>query len=401
MPPIIKKTYFALPVGVFVLGLVGFLVNISTVMVYSQLPMYLKTELNLGSLEIGFLDGAVELISYVTRIASGGLTDFLRHRKIVLSGGYILAIISKPILVLAGSALWVFIAQSLDRLSNGIQASPRDALVGDISEKRVRGASYGLMRSLRTAGSVVGAVIAISLMTLTNSNFQLVFAFSILPTCLALLLLVWGVKEKRPAKEKKSKYYRITFERLKKLKWYYWRIIFLAGLFELSHFSDSLLTWRAHDAGLDVAKAGFVMVLLNIGQFTVSYPLGVLSDRYNRKIFLAVGFLFMLCANLIFMNFNNVPGVLVGVFLWGAQMGVTQSIFLSMISDNVAKELRGTAFGIFYVVIGISYLVSSIIAGKIWDHSYYYTFALSLSMCVLSLFYMVLFVRRRGFVEEH
>ncbi len=389
-----KKFSLTLPRGILFLSIAGFCINIATTMVYSQLPMYLTNVLGFSAYNVGMLDGIVECLSHITRILSGSFSDFLRQRKMILLAGYSLSFLAKPILIFAGSIGWVFCSQALDRFSNGMQASPRDALVGDLIDKEKRGAGYGFMRSLRTAGSWMGALVAMTLMIFFCNNFQMVFALSLIPCGLAIILLYTGVKE--PKKTNSSKHYKITFAHLKLLNAPYWKLILMASFFEMAHFSESFLSLRAHQVGLEVSHMGFVMIVMNVGQFLVSYPLGILSDRFNRKIFLGIGFVMMILANCFMALPNNIYYVLVGVFLWGAQMGTTQSIFLTMISDTVPKELRGTGFGIFYFLTGLCYLLSSMIAGKIWDTvGSLYTFMSSGIIAILSFGILLFMLRSR------
>ena len=121
------------------------------------------------------------------------------------------------------------------------------------------------------------------------------------------------------------------------------------------------------EVGVDITYISIVMVLFNLGQFLSAFPIGTLSDRFRRENVLLVGFAFMLLANLCMIFGKNPIFVYMGVFFWGAQMGTTQSIFVSMVSDKTPKKIRGTAFGIFYLVMGIDILIASKIAGVLWD----------------------------------
>ncbi len=297
-----------------------------------------------------------------------------------------MAVLSKPIYLFASSVMVVAIAQSINRLANGTIASPRDALVGDVTAKEKRGASYGFMRSMKTIGSVFGAFIGMWLMVRSDDNFKHIFMLAIIPAVIALIILILFVKEPKSALQKNMRAVRFSREKLKELSRPFWKIIFVATLFEFAHFSESLLSWRAFDVGLPQSYIALVMVAMNVGQFLVAYPLGYLSDKFNRRFILLVGFFFMVIANLCMGLGNDRFVVMIGVFFWGAQMSTTLSVFLSMVSDAVDKSLRGTAFGVFYLVTGVSYFFSSGIAGTLWDSfGYEYTFLMSGSLAVLSI----------------
>lgn len=395
-----KKTetsFLSLPYVVIILAVVGLLINISTTMIYSQLPMYMKNVLGATAKQATLIDGVVESFSHITRIVSGVISDVLQNRKVMLVVGYGLTIVSKPIYLLSPSLMLVFCAQTLDRLANGIIASPRDALVGDVTNKPKRGASYGFLKSLKTAGSVIGALAAIGIMVWTADDFITVFVVATVPALIAFVLLVICIREPKRHKGGEKKRFRINKEILKSLGKPFWKIIVLATFFELAHFSETLLSWRAHSAGVSTSFIAFVMVAMNVGQFLVAYPLGRLSDKFNRHTFLIVGFVFMLGSNLCLGFGESVTVVMLGVFLWGAQMSTTQSIFLSMISDAVDKELRGTAFGVFYFTSGICYLVSSSIAGHLWDSfGYVSAFLNSTAISAASILLLLWLFRKKG-----
>ena len=391
-----KKFFSQLPSSIWILGLTGFLINLSTIMVFSQMPIFMKTELGASEHTIGVIDGLMEFVSYAMRILAGSVSDFIQNRKIVLGVGYGLSTLVKPLFALSSSIGFVIFIRSLDRLTNGLQAAPRDALIGDLVPKNQRGSSYGLSKSLKTAGSVVGAALVVWIMTVTNNNFRFLFLCAFVPALIALILFVVGVKEPKAVPlvganpNVKRKFNWRSFLQLKKG---YWRIIGLLFIYEMAHFGESYLTFRAAEVGINIRYISLVMLLFNMGQFLSAFPIGTLSDRFERQNILLLGFLFMLTANLCLIYGNSPFFVYLGVFFWGAQMGTTQSIFVSMVSDQTPKEIRGTAFGIFYIVMGIDILIASKTAGVIWE-SYGSVYAFKYSACVtlfsiLCLFFVI------------
>lgn len=363
-----------LPRPIWILSIAGLLSNLSTIMVFSLMPTFMETELGATKTIVGRIDGFVEFVAYIIRIFSGVTADIFQNRKVVLSIGYGFAAIIKPLFAIASSVVWIFWVRVLDRFSNGIQASPRDALIGDIAPKTHRGACYGLTKSLKTAGSCIGTVLTIGLMITFNNDYRFLFHLAFIPALLAFALLIWGVKEPRH----RNRFIQETDETTHKkgIQWKaflelngtYWKIILMTVIFHLAHFGESYLVFRVMDTGLQLSFSPMVMFLFNLGQFCVSYPLGWLSDRIPRRLVLLAGFLFMVGASLMMGHSNNLYVVLGGVFLWGAQMGTTQSVLVSLIFDATPQYIRGTAFGIFYTALGICIWVSSWFAGDIWEH---------------------------------
>ena len=361
--PTEQKTFFNLPVGIWLIGLVGFLMNLSTIIVFGVMPVFMSQELGATDAEITTIDSIVEFLSHLFRAFSGPIGDILHNRKLVLGVGFTLAMLVKPLFAMARSIDWIFLARAFDRISNGIQASPRDALIADLAPPTHRGASFGLGRSLKTIGSVVGAIITYFILEATLNNFRLLFALATIPAALGLILFIFKVKEPKHkdhfqvkvSNNKKKFNWKVFME----LRWSYWKIILISTIVQLPHFSESALTLHAKNSGLEISYITFVMMVLNIGQFAIAYPLGRLSDRIKRHYILIVGCFLMIGANLcLAFNINHYL-LFLGVALWGAQVAITQSILVAMISDVTPQYIRGTAFGIFYVISGLIIIIAT------------------------------------------
>jgi len=164
-----------IPKGVWVLGFVSMLMDVSSEMIHALLPVYLVTVLGTSMVTVGFIEGIAEATASITKIFSGALSDWIGKRKLLAATGYGLAAFTKPVFPLAPTVGWLVAARFVDRIGKGIRGAPRDALISDISPPRVRGASFGLRQSLDTVGAFVGPLLAIGLMWWTANNFKAVF----------------------------------------------------------------------------------------------------------------------------------------------------------------------------------------------------------------------------------
>jgi MFS family permease len=300
-------------------------------------------------------------------VFSGALSDRLGKRKILAAVGYGLAAFTKPIFPLASSVGWLVAARFIDRIGKGIRGAPRDALVADIAPVHLRGASFGLRQSLDTVGAFLGPGLAIGLMWITANNFQTVFWFAVVPAFLALALLLFAVHEPdRPPglREVRSP---LSLSELKRLGPAYWWVVGIAVVFSSGRFSEAFLILRAQNVGLPLVLVPMVLVLMNVVYAVAAYPAGVLSDHANRITVLAVGFAFLVAADLVLTLASTIAGVAVGVALWGLHMGFTQGLLATLIADTAPPELRGTAYGFFNLLSGLALLAASIIAGALWD----------------------------------
>jgi len=356
-----------IPAGVWVLGLVSMLMDISSEMIHALLPVYLVTVLGTSTLTVGFIEGIAEATASITKVFSGALSDWLGKRKLLVAIGYGLATFTKPIFPLASSVGWLVAARFIDRVGKGIRGAPRDALIADIAPAHLRGTSFGLRQSLDTAGAFVGPGIAIGLMWLTADNFPAVFWIAVIPAFLALALILFAVREPERPKELRKVNAPFSLAELKRLGSAYWWVVGVATVFSLARFSEAFLLLRAQALGLPIFLVPMVLVVMNVVYALAAYPVGVLSDRTNRMTVLVFGFALLIAADVILGFAIGLIGVALGVILWGLHMGFTQGLLATLVADTAPPELRGTAYGIFNLLGGVALLAASILAGALWD----------------------------------
>ena len=341
-----------IPAGVWVLGFVSLLMDVSSEMIHALLPVYLVTVLGVSALTVGFIEGIAEATASITKVFSGALSDLLGKRKLLAAIGYGLAAFTKPIFPLASSVSWLLAARFIDRIGKGIRGAPRDALVADIAPVHLRGASFGLRQSLDTVGAFLGPGIAIGFMWLTADNFPVVFWIAVIPAFLSFALILFAVRE--PGRPKGLRKVKAPFSlaELKRLGSAYWWVVGVATVFSLARFSEAFLLLRAQALGLPIFLVPMVLVVMNVVYALAAYPVGVLSDRTNRMTVLVFGFALLLAADVVLGTAAGLFGVALGVILWGLHMGFTQGLLATLVADTAPLELRGTAYGIFNLLGG-------------------------------------------------
>ena len=355
-----------MPRGIWMLGFVSMLMDISSEMIHSLLPVFMVTVLGASALSVGVVEGLAEATALIVKVFSGTLSDYLGRRKGLAVFGYALGAVSKPLFALAGSFGLVVTARLIDRVGKGIRGAPRDALVADLAPPEMRGAAFGLRQSLDTIGAFLGPLIAVGLMLLWANDFRLIFWVAVVPGVLAVFVLLVGVKEP-PANASERRINPISRISLGRLGNAYWWVVAIGGVFTLARFSEAFLVLRAQQGGMPLALVPLVMVAMNAVYALSAYPFGKLSDRVDHRTLLVLGLLVLVVADFVLASSNHWSTVLAGVALWGVHMGMTQGLLATMVADVAPPELRGTAFGFFNLVSGIALLIASVVAGLIWD----------------------------------
>jgi len=355
-----------LPAGVWVLGFVSLLMDISSEMIHSLLPMFLVGTLGVSVLAVGLIEGLAESTAQISKVFSGALSDYLGRRKGLAVLGYAMGALAKPAFAMATGVAAVVAARFVDRVGKGIRGAPRDALLADITPPEIRGAAFGLRQSLDTVGAFAGPLLATLLMLLWANDFRAVFWVAVVPGLLAVVLLMVGIRESpRPAAMRSTN--PIRRDALRRLSGRYWQVVLIGAVFTLARFSEAFLVLRAQQLGIAVAWVPLVMVAMNLVYSATAYPFGRLSDTMSHRKLLALGLVVLVASDLVLAVADGWQVLLVGVALWGVHMGMTQGLLSAMVADTAPHDLRGTAFGFFNLLSGVALLASSAIAGLLWD----------------------------------
>ena len=361
-----SPTRLPLPAGVWVLGFVSLLMDISSEMVHALLPLYLVGSLGVSVLVVGLIEGVAESTALITKVFSGTLSDYLGRRKGLAVLGYAMGAFTKPVFAMASGVGAVVAARFIDRVGKGIRGAPRDALIADLTPPNQRGAAFGLRQSLDTVGAFLGPLLATALMLLWANDFRAVFWVAVIPGLMAVVLLVVGVREapRAPTARPVNPISRAALARLGPA---YWRVVVVGAVFTLARFSEAFLVLRAQQVGIAVSWVPLVMVAMSAVYAASAYPFGKLSDSMSHRKLLALGLLVLVLADLVLAAASGWPVLLIGVALWGVHMGMTQGLLAAMVADTAPADLRGTAYGFFNLLSGVAMLLSSAIAGLLWD----------------------------------
>jgi sugar phosphate permease len=260
-----------IPSGVWVLGFVSMLMDISSEMIHSLLPVFMITVLGASALAIGLIEGLAEATALIIKIFSGVISDYIGKRKGLAVIGYTLGALTKPLFAVASTIGLVLTARLLDRVGKGVRDAPRDALIADIVPAQIRGAAFGLRQALDTVGAFLGPLLAAGLMLLWANDFRAVFWVAVIPGLMAVALLLFGIRE--PEHQEAAKRTNpIQRENLKRLSGSYWWVVSIGAVFTLARFSEAFwfcvrskrCTRCLHTAGHGRDESGLCFVCLSI-----------------------------------------------------------------------------------------------------------------------------------------
>ncbi len=355
-----------IPGSIWALGFVSLLMDVSSELIHSLLPVFMFTALGISVFTIGLIEGAAEATALIVKVFSGALSDYWGKRKPLAVLGYGLGAISKPLFALATGTGLIVSARLMDRVGKGIRGAPRDALVADLAPPELRGAAFGLRQSLDTVGAFIGPLLAMGLMLLWANDFQAVFWIAVIPAFLSVALLLFGVQEPEPKSDGK-RVNPIRRDNLRRLSPAYWWVVGIGAAFTLARFSEAFLVLRAQQGGLPLALTPLVLIGMNAVYAVSAYPFGKLSDSTSHDRLLAWGLALLIAADVCLAYSNHWSWVWAGISLWGLQLGITQGLLATMVADTAPADLRGTAYGFFNLVSGVAMLVASALAGLLWD----------------------------------
>jgi len=346
--------------NIILLGLVSFFTDISTEMVYPILPLYLTAVMGAGPATIGIIEGIAESLASIIKLFSGIISDRYGNKKRLAFIGYASSTINKIIILFSTTWTGVLLARIIDRFGKGIRTAPRDAMIAESAGKSMLGKAYGLHKGLDLGGTAIGIFLAWLILSTGDNEYKKIFLYSLIPAFIGLGVL-FLVKDKK--QESTGKTITLKWKNLdKRLKLFLISIF----LFTLGNSSNAFILLRAYNAGFSPREAILLYFLFNMTGSLLSYPAGLLSDKFGRKNLLCTGyFLYGVVYMGIGLLSNN--AVFIALFvIYGFYSAMTAGVERALIVDIVPPENKAGALGLHAAIVGIGLLPASVIAGFLW-----------------------------------
>jgi MFS family permease len=343
------------------LGYVSLFTDVSTEMILGVLPFFIVMELGASAVILGIIEGVAEATNYLFRVFAGILTDKIGRRKPLVLLGYGLSSIAKPLFAVTSSWSQAFVVRVVDRAGKGTRTSPRDALISDSVAKSEAGKSFGLHRSLDQVGAVLGPLLAFA--AIPFIGIRGIFWLSFLPAVAGLIILVFFVKDTRATTERKTVFQnaRAVLSR---------QFIFLLvalGIFAIGAYNFSFILLDAGSLGITENDIPLVYATLNVATVILGIPAGMLADRIGKIQVLCVGYAVFLGTSVMgFLVTGYWLYAFLIAFLFGSYLSISETVQRALIPDLTKPELKGTAYAIYYTLIGSCSLAANSIFGSLW-----------------------------------
>ncbi len=370
--------------NVVALGLVSFFTDVSTDMILGVLPAFVVVELRATRAALGVMEGLAEFLNYAFRLVSGALSDRLGRRKPIIFLGYLMSTLAKPLFAFTASWPQAVAVRALDRLGKGVRTAPRDALISlSVGEERA-GRAFGLHRTLDQLGAVVGPLAAAALVPLVGTRG--VFLASFVPGVLALLVLALLVVDVRGAVQTWR-----PGDLGALLKGRFLVVTLAIALFNLGAYNFSFILVRASELGIPTALLPLIYMLINIIYTGTSYPSGLLADRVGAERALALGLVIFSITSVMFTQpWTGAYYILPLALAFGVYSGIYETLMRAVVSKYAPEELRGTAYGIYYLIVGVAFLTGMTLVGFLWDSlgrgvAFTYSAAMALASAIILL----------------
>ncbi len=398
--------------NVIALGFVSFFTDFSTEMILGILPLFIVTNLGAPKAVLGGIEGSAELISYAFRLVSGSLSDKLGKRKIFVLAGYGLSTISKPFFAVTTGWLGAFLVRAVDRIGKGLRTAPRDALIADSIQESNSGKAFGIHRTIDQSGAIAGPIAAFALLQVID--IRGIFLVSLIPGAIAVMILIFLVKEVAVKRGLSSTTTAATaiptkmlssFSKVLKGNRPFTLLLIISGIFSLGAFNYSFILLKVSDLGIGKDVIPLIYAIINISHTAIGIPTGVLADRIGKEKVLTIGyavFVVSCCLMIIFSGQGSGKGgadnflyasILAAIF--GIYVGISETLQRAVIPKYISSELRGTAYGMYNVVVGVGFFVSNIVFGYLWDNfSLLISVLYSISFAFAAIIAMLAFTKK-------
>lgn len=360
-----ERKLFGFNRNVTVAGFVSFFMDLSSEMIYPLVPLFLANTLGVSKSMIGLIEGIAESTASILKVFSGWLSDRLGNRKWLMAIGYGISTLSRPLVALATGWRLVLGSRFVDRFGKGVRTAPRDAIIAESTDCASLGKAFGFHRAMDTMGAVAGPALAFFLLRLLANDYRKIFWLSMIPGIIAVLLIIFFIKERANAGSGSASRPKLTFAHF---DWRFKFFVLIATVFAVGNSSDVFLILRAQQTGVAAVTIPLVYMLFNLVYSLSSIPAGMAADRFGRKRVILLGFVLFAILYYGFAVVGTPATIWVLFAFYGLFMGLTEGIQKAYLATIIPADFKATAFGVYTTAVGLATFPASLIGGWLWDH---------------------------------
>lgn len=339
---------------------------------------------------VGLIVGLGELLGYGIRLLSGYASQKTRSYWLFTGIGYFINLAAVPLLAFAGSWQWAALLIIIERFGKGLRTPARDALLSYATKQVGRGWGFGLHESLDQIGAVVGPLL-ILLVLYFKGSYREGFLFLAIPALLAFAQLFLA-RMQFPSPEKMEK--RSTTIQTKGLSTTFWTYFIGVCLASAGFTHFAIISYHFQKIQLSPIIIPIIYAIAMGIDGLSALLMGRLFDKYGTTILVFSTALAAFFAPLVFLT--DFTGIMIGTVLWGIGLGARDSILRAMVAHLVSPEKRGSAYGIFYLGVGVSEFLGSFVMGYFYDLRPLYLVIFALVVQILSLPFFL--IRKQKFI---
>ena len=364
------------------LGVVSFLTDVSSEMIFSVFAVFFTTVAGASSALLGLIEGLADFSASSLNYLAGWLSDRSGRRKWFATAGYAFSTLAKLILLVSSSVVALGIFRVIERLGKGFRGPPRDAWLSSIAAQESRGYAFGVHKAFDKAGAVIGPLLAYALLKSLGesaSTYATLFLVAFVPALLSLVVLV-----RIPDHPGVVHGHESVRQNWQQLSPGFKRYLLPSSMFALGYFSLGFILLKAHAVGFGMTDIVLLYALFNTTCVVAAPWVGRLGDWVGRSRIVLLGYAVYAGINL-WLVFATSRWELVAVFaVYGFFYAIEESQSKAFIAD-LEPERRATAVGVYNFVTGVLYLPASLAAGMLWTVAPGAPFALSAALSVAAM----------------
>ena len=308
--------------------------------------------------------------------------------------GYGITALVTPLYSFVRLPIQVLFLRFFERIGKGLRTAPRDSLISSSAKHNEAGKNFGFHKAMDNSGAIVGPLAAFVLLYLFPLNYTNIFLIATIPALLGVLTIIIFIKERKS--ENIDNNNRFHINQLPRKFYFFLAIIFV---FTLGNSADALLLVKTSETGIDKAYIPFIYMIFNVASVFLAIPIGKISDKIGREILIILGYLLYAIVYFLFGKFNSINIFVILFILYGVYSALTDTSQKAMISDIVSKDLKGTGFGLYHTMLGITLLPASLIAGLLYDKvnsnaPFYFGSTMALTATILMIVFVIIEKRK-------